>query len=394
MGSKKPKKDENVSEDSDSEDEGGQDFTVESGRESIPNCLLPESKLPRLQQFVPGSAPEINLFYTVTFYGKRRTGKSVAVKWFLQFFKHEIPWYWCFTLTQLNSFYAGFIPEKFIIPDFNGHSMDAIMERQKAARRKFEKNPNFNPRACVIWDDYNGNDITYNKQLANYYYTGRHYFTLNVFCAQHITLTPPAIRSNTDLAILFNTDYADSIEHYNRDWAGKLDKDQFQTMFAMATCKEHHFLAIDNNPITPLEKKFFTGVALELDEGPDWILGCQEAWRDNQKQLYAIQTGSYSAMAKAARELAVHHPPPSMSNKSQEPPVTHPDNLNSVEGKDCMVTQSDQDQASNETVEARSQRIALAGVQRQAGRAMGIVGGRRDANGTLHNLNPNRHRRK
>jgi len=314
-------------------------------------------------------APPIQLFNTTSIYGKRRSGKSVFVKWYLQFFKHEIPWYWVFTLTQLNSFYAGFIPDKFVIPDFNAAAMDMVMERQTRARKLAERNPDFNPRACVIWDDYNGADVTYNRALANYYYTGRHYFTMNIFCAQHITLTPPAIRSNTDLAVLFNTDYADSIEHYNRDWAGKLDKHQFATLFAMATCQKNHFLAIDNDPTIPIEDKFYTGKAEMLDEGPDWILGCKEAWRDNQKQLYAIQTGVYAHLAALAHKLSEHKP--SKLTK------TNPLMLNSVEGKECDVSDRGGGDEDRDTVEAGEERAFNTGLQRNVNEAMGRVGGGR-----------------
>lgn len=156
------------------------------------NSLMAEDEgtveqLPPLQPFIPGVDPDISLFSTVSIYGKRKSGKSVFNKWFLQAYKEYIPWYWVFTLTQLNSFYASMIPEKFIIPEFDADMMQLIMDRQTVARATTEKQmeqglkPVLNPRACIIWDDYNGKDVRYNDMLARYYYTGRSNSTPFIF---------------------------------------------------------------------------------------------------------------------------------------------------------------------------------------------------------------------
>lgn len=261
-----------------------------------------------LNKFQPGVFPDISLFSTTTVYGKRKSGKSVFIKWYSQFYKYEIPWYWVFTLTRINSFYESWIPEKFIIPNFSADALEQIMARQTLARKLAESNPNINPRACIIWDDYNGRDIRYNDTLASYYYTGRHFMTFNIFAAQHITLTPPSIRSNTDLVILFNTDYADSLEHYWRDFAGKLPKEVFYRLFAQATSQKNHFLAINNDPKVPLSEKFFEGCAELLDEGPEWIVGCREMWFTNEEQLERIHGGHYNRIFEFAHMLSEHNP--------------------------------------------------------------------------------------
>jgi hypothetical protein len=137
------------------------------------------------KEFIPHKQPEIDLFSTITISGKRRTGKSVWVKWFLQFYKQYFPWYWVFTKTEQNNFYKTFIPEKFIIHDFNPDKMRKIMERQKKALAVYvNENDDFNARITIVWDDYSGDDIRYNQALNEYYYTGRHYASLNLFCAQ------------------------------------------------------------------------------------------------------------------------------------------------------------------------------------------------------------------
>lgn len=137
------------------------------------------------RRFIPCVQPKIDLFSTITIYGKRRTGKSVFIKWFIQHYKQYFPWVWVFTKTKQNNFYPTFIPDKFILPDFDAVILDKIMNRQKKGIEGYlGKEKDLNPRAAIIWDDYSGNDIKFNSKLNEYYYTGRHYATMNFFCAQ------------------------------------------------------------------------------------------------------------------------------------------------------------------------------------------------------------------
>lgn len=262
-------------------------------------------ELPPLNKYVPGTSPEISLFSTISIYGKRRTGKSQFIKWNqCTAYRKIFPWGWVFTMTGFNSFYASFFPQSYIIPSFNPEVMEQIMIRQKKARKLAEKDPTFNARSVITWDDYMGNDVRYNQILHQYYMQGRHFWTMNYFATQHITQTPPVIRANTDLAVVFNTDYADCLDHYWMDWAGKMDKDAFIRMYQKAVEKEHHFLAIDNNPNTPYNKKFFTGKAELLPESVEYIIGCPEFWEEDMEQLHDIASGKMRRNNELAAEMA------------------------------------------------------------------------------------------
>lgn len=264
-------------------------------------------KIP-LNKYVPGLDPDISIFATKSIYGKRKTGKSVWAKWDIQAYKHLFPWAWVFTLTSFNSFWESFVPEKFVLNEFNAEILDRIMKRQRLAiaawkELKFDTKK-IDPRAIIVWDDYMGHDIRYNEMLARYYFTGRHFMTLNYFCAQYITMTPPSIRTNTDVAILFNTDHYPSLERYKEDFGAKLSKAEFFRLFYEATRKPHHFLAIVNDPNIPLEKKFYTGKAEFLDAEPQYILGCKEFWKGSEKQMEAIANGTMKRQIEATSELA------------------------------------------------------------------------------------------
>lgn len=133
----------------------------------------------KMNKFVPGVSPPIPLNSTMTCYGKRRSGKSVFLRWFaFHALRPYIPWYYTFTHTKHNLFFEGFMPAKFVIPEFSADILQMVMDRQKEALDTYlaqdPEDPNsLNPRMCLFWDDYNGKDITFNDKLKDYYYTGR-----------------------------------------------------------------------------------------------------------------------------------------------------------------------------------------------------------------------------
>lgn len=112
--------------------------------------------------FIPGVQPMIPLNSTMTVYGKRRSGKSVFLRWFtFLYLRNFIPWFYCFTHTKHNLFFEGFMAASYVIPVFSADILHKIMARQETAiniylsQRPDTPQP-FNPRVCVFWDDYNG----------------------------------------------------------------------------------------------------------------------------------------------------------------------------------------------------------------------------------------------
>lgn len=268
------------------------------------DVLLEKSAV--LNKFELGKHPKFSLFSTISVYGRRRSGKSVFVKWFIQEVRHEIPWWWVFTLTGFNSYYSSFIPEQYIIPEFNADMLELIMHRQKIAIQTDNKYKNINPRIGIIWDDYMGDDVTYNQKLKEYYATGRHYRGLNIYCAQYLKMTPPTIRTNSDIVILFDTDYKDSMRDYHDCFAGKIRYEVFMCLYRQATSVSNGFLAIDCTPGVDYGQKFFQGHAELLPPTIDYIMGCWEFWKDNLTQMREIERGVHEENSKRASDQAEH----------------------------------------------------------------------------------------
>lgn len=135
-------------------------------------------------------------------------------------------------------------------------------------------------------------------------------------------MTPPAIRSNTELAVVFNTDYKDSMDDYRSDFAGKLPKDQWLWMFREYCEKvKHGFLAIVAD--APYEEKFYYGKADVLPITFDHVFGCKEFWKGGEKQLRSIADGS---MQEKYDMLAKLGDPPEEVEERDEPP-DHPNEV-------------------------------------------------------------------
>lgn len=142
---------------------------------------------------------------------------------------------------------------------------------------------------------------------------------MNYFLAQYITETPPPIRTNTDLAILFNTDHHSSLERYAEDFSGKMNKRDFINFFKNMVSEPHTFLAIDNDPNCDPRRRYYVGKAEVLDAKIDYIMGCEAYWEDSVKQLGDIISGKMARKLELTKELAEHHPleKPKKVNKTE-----------------------------------------------------------------------------
>jgi len=251
------------------------------------------SNLPKVNKFVPNQFPKMKLNATITVYGAGGTGKSFFCRWYLDGYKDYFPWGWCFTKTKHNDQYQIMMPDRYIIKQFNAELLTKIKERQMKAREIAVKpDSDFNPLAFLIWDDYMGNDIKFSEALYEYYCVRRHFGTFNLYCAQTRTITPPVIRLNTQLAVCFNSDSSSHLEGLAEDFGGKIPKRVFIEWFRSIVEEPRVFFAIDNNPNTPPDQKYFSGMAEYVPVDVDHVMGSVGYWRHSLKQLQKIHDGS------------------------------------------------------------------------------------------------------
>lgn len=238
--------------------------------------------------------PELKFNSAVTVFGKRGTGKSFWVKWFLTNYKDVYPWFFVFTLTKFNNQYASYLNENCIFEGYKPWVIERIMNRQKAARKIWERNPKqYNPLICIILDDIIDQSFVWDKTMKRLYNNGRHYFITIIAASQVMKGYPPFVRKNTDLTVLFRLiDKSDRESAYDCFGAG-MKRDEFETFLDMYT-EDRGFISLFNDPNKPIFDRFYFGKAAEIPRPTP--LGCKQYWEDNMGQYYKIKSGWYKML--------------------------------------------------------------------------------------------------
>ena len=221
-----------------------------------------EINLPDLPEWDPmdmGTKDEhgrgLRLDATVVCIGKRRTGKSWALRNLMYLLKDKIPAGIVISQTdELNKFWRQYIPAKFIYNRYEPEILDAVFKRQKAILNdknltkdeKEQKAPFF-----ILLDDVISDQrLKYDENLMELYVSGRHYKLFVLLTTQYAKAVTPVIRGNTDFVLIFKTIQGRQREALWEDFGDFLTKDAFNRMvdaytedneiMVVNTCPEHH----------------------------------------------------------------------------------------------------------------------------------------------------------
>ena len=116
----------------------------------------------------------------VVFIGRRRTGKSFAVRDLL-YNNKDIPFlYACSATEKASPFFGDFIPSSYISTEFSEKQIGDILLRQEKIREKqLSGDPKFNkidPRIAILLDDCMYDDSWAKTiPIRNIFMNGRHY---------------------------------------------------------------------------------------------------------------------------------------------------------------------------------------------------------------------------
>jgi len=241
--------------------------------------------------------PELKFNSSITVFGKRGTGKSFFIKWFLTNYKDIYPWYFVFTLTKFNNQYGSYLNNCYIYNGWKPDVVQLIMNRQELIRKIWQKNPKkINPLICVVLDDIIDQSFQWDSTMKRLYNNGRHYFITVIAASQVMTGYPPFVRKNTDLTVLFRlVDKSDRDMAFDCFGAG-MDEKTFGDFLDTYT-EDRGFISMLNDPNKPITDRFYYGKAEEV---PYPIpLGCREYWEDNMIQYHEIRSGWYLKIDKA-----------------------------------------------------------------------------------------------
>jgi hypothetical protein len=181
---------------------------------------------------------------TVMIIGKRNTGKSVLTKDIMRHKRH-IPMGMAMSGTEEgNGWYAKWVPDTFVYPDFDRGAVQKLIRRQRQLARRGEGLP---PATFLVLDDcIFDRKVMRDEVIRQLFMNGRHWNIFMVVTSQYVAEAPPAIRGNCDYVFIMRENV-----YQNRERLWKMFFGVFPTLddfsAALTKCTENYgCLVLDN----------------------------------------------------------------------------------------------------------------------------------------------------
>lgn len=218
-----------------------------------------------IKEFDPHDLPEDKQL-SILIFGKRRTGKSFWLRWYLYERRKDFNEIYLFTKTEENNFYNKFLPKGFIYPGFIKSKLDMIVRRAKALKKAEGKEP----KMFVIGDDL-ASDYRIHKSdnsLIGLYTEGRHRGITCAYLSQKFKAVDPAIRNNADLVIIFTQFNAKEALAIAEEYLGRLNKRTALAVMDMYTCSELHSALVIETWRNSMDPEEFLKVSVAANVNP------------------------------------------------------------------------------------------------------------------------------
>ena len=224
--------------------------------------------------------------FTKVYFGKRREGKSFAMRWDLYCMRDQLPRGYVFTSTKINGYWQKFVPPRFVFDGYNRAVLAAIIEQQKQLIEYLGKHPDvvINPNIFLVLDDCVTEDLFHEPELNTIFFNGRHLRVFLLMSTQYAKRIPPGMRENVDQATIFrvhNLNQAEAIcegflGHWRKEVAMRcLDENVWQD----PETGERQFMVVDSSGNYPIDEMVRIGRAMDPDEIDfGWVMGCREYW--------------------------------------------------------------------------------------------------------------------
>ena len=160
----------------------------------------------------------------VVFIGRRRTGKSFALR-DLMFHNRDIPFGTIISGTEEASpFYKNFIPKTYIFHEFDENIVNNILTRQKELLKKkdqYHEYKKMDPRIFLILDDcLFDNDWVRTRGIRSLFMNGRHFKVFFLITMQYPLGIPPSLRTNVDYTFIMREPYYSNRKRIYENFAG------------------------------------------------------------------------------------------------------------------------------------------------------------------------------
>lgn len=252
----------------------------------------------------PFDVTQIKPDFTIVYFGKRREGKSYAMRWHLYALRDQLPRGYVFTATKINGFWQQYCPERYIFDGYSPAVLFWIIEQQKTLINFLRENPDIviNPNIFIVLDDCVTEDLFHDPVLNYLFFNGRHIRIFLLMSTQYARRLPPGMRENVDLAVIFRAHNISQREAIVDNFFGQYDKD------AAIRCLEENvwrdgedrqFLVVDNSGRSEIDDMVYAAHALDPDElNYGWVLGCKEWWGSDWKPEWDNKNGHVVGVAR------------------------------------------------------------------------------------------------
>lgn len=228
------------------------DDSMENTKEVI--C---DGKTLRLRKFHPKMLMRIARNPTVAMIAKRGSGKSVAIRTIMDYYR-DIPGGNIISKTErMSPFFSLFFPDLFIFYDYTTEIVQNLLDRQedikdkKFRKEKRKKNPStIDTRAWLIMDDCLAQKGKWSKDgpILEVFLNGRHYDLFFILTMQYPLGIGPDLRSNFDFIFIFFSNYINIQRKIWEQYAGMFDTfDSFK--FVFNKCTTNYGCMVINNRI-------------------------------------------------------------------------------------------------------------------------------------------------
>lgn len=226
--------------------------------------------------------------FTVTFVGKRRTGKTFCMRYFLHYMRDRFPRVYVFTATKINGFWAQYVPRRFIFDAYYPGVLEAIIVAQMRLIEWYNGAPDdekarVDPRMVIVLDDVIAQDLHHDDVLKFCFFNGRHLKIALMITTQYAKGLPPGLRENTDLAVLFSLHSIAQREAAAENFLGHWSKKEAtryvdKNVWTDYVTQQRQCIVVDNSGRSPIESCLYICQPQEPEDEGHWFLGSPEYW--------------------------------------------------------------------------------------------------------------------
>lgn len=256
----------------------------------------------------PDNQAEIQPDKLMVFFGKRRTGKTFALRHILFTGRALFNYGMVLSSTRFNQYWQKYFPEEYV------HEFDPIILRmfqhlqgqEVESWLKAGQPRTHNPYKVIVLDDVVSEGFRYIGEITQFAVAGRHYRTCVLMTTQYPKLVASSTRSNTDFAFIFFQQNFNEREAICTEYMSMIDKEGGMVLLDKLTTIEEgtsqrKVMVIDlmSNTMDLSRKiRYF-----EPKDPGDFVVGSPAFWKNDKRFALMMRKGAFNAWFAYASAL-------------------------------------------------------------------------------------------